>query len=114
MIYPTLDQLNPDGKYNRYAITIAAAKGARMVTDEYVAEREIAEQLVARKETDKPLAALIDKELRDEKAVHTSVYRMMRGEIVIMEEGEKTAEESESAEESAVEEEAEETAETAE
>ncbi len=114
MIYPTLDQLNPDGKYNRYAITIAAAKGARMVTDEYVAEREIAEQMVARKDTDKPLAALIDKELRDEKAVHTSVYRMMRGEIVIVEEDEKVAEDSEGAEEPVTDEEAEETTETAE
>ena len=62
MIYPTLEELSKQGKYNRYAITMAAAKGARMVTEEYVMEREHAEQLIARKETDKPLAALIDEE----------------------------------------------------
>ena len=55
MIYPTLEELSKQGKYNRYAITMAAAKGARMVTEEYVMEREHAEQLIARKETDKPL-----------------------------------------------------------
>ena len=40
MIYPTLEELSKQGKYNRYAITMAAAKGARMVTEEYVMERE--------------------------------------------------------------------------
>ena len=40
-----LDQLSKDGKFDRYTVTIAAAKGARMVTEEYVAERERAEQV---------------------------------------------------------------------
>ncbi|MBQ8400257.1 MAG: hypothetical protein IJX08_09900 [Clostridia bacterium] len=83
MIYPTLDQLSKEGKYDRYTVTIAAAKGARMVTEEYVAERERAEQMVSRKETDKSLCALIEPELRDEKAVRTAVHRMYRGEFVI-------------------------------
>lgn len=100
MIYPTLEELSKQGKYNRYAITMAAAKGARMVTEEYVMEREHAEQLIARKETDKPLAALIDEELRDEKAVRTSVHRLRNGEFLIEEES-ANAEEPQTAEESA-------------
>ena len=99
MIYPTLDQLSKDGKFDRYTVTIAAAKGARMVTEEYVAERERAEQMVARKETDKSLSALIDKELRDEKAVRTAVHRLHSGEYVIGPKPEKTEESEEAVEE---------------
>lgn len=77
MIYPTLEELSNNGKYNRYTVTVAAAKGARMVTEEYCAERERAEQMVARKETDKSISALIDRELRDEKAVRTAVHRFI-------------------------------------
>ena len=88
MIYPTFEELSKDGKYNRYTIAMAAAKGARLVTEEYMEEREHAEQMVQRKETDKPLCALIDKELRDEKAVRTSVHRLSTGEYLIVEPGE--------------------------
>lgn len=83
MIYPTLEELSKEGKYNRYTVTVAAAKGARLVTEEYVNEREYAEQKVARKETDKTISELIDKELRDEKAVRTAVHRLRKGEYVI-------------------------------
>ena len=114
MIYPTLDQLSKDGKFDRYTVTIAAAKGARMVTEEYVAERERAEQMVARKETDKSLGALIDKELRDEKAVRTAVHRLNSGEYVIGPKPEKAAEECEELAEAAEEESAEDTADGAE
>ena len=105
MIYPTLEELRVavDVLCNCIkiaAITMAAAKGARMVTEEYVMEREHAEQLIARKETDKPLAALIDEELRDEKAVRTSVHRLRNGEFLIEEES-ANAEEPQTAEESA-------------
>ena len=93
MIYPTLEELSQNGKYNRYTVTVAAAKGARMVTEEYCVERERAEQLVMRKETDKPMSALIDKELRDEKAVRTAVHRFLpedgkEPEFIILEDGE--------------------------
>ena len=93
MIYPTLEELSQNGKYNRYTVTMAAAKGARMVTEEYCVERERAEQLVMRKETDKPMSALIDKELRDEKAVRTAVHRFLpedgkEPEFIILEDGE--------------------------
>ena len=94
MIYPTLEELSQNGKYNRYTVTMAAAKGARMVTEEYCVERERAEQLVLRKETDKPMSALIDKELRDEKAVRTAVHRFLpedgkEPEFIIVEDGEE-------------------------
>ena len=85
MIYPTFEELSKDGKYNRYTIAMAAAKGARLVTEEYIEEREHAEEMIQRKETDKPLAALIDRELLDEKAVRTSVHRLSSGEYLIKE-----------------------------
>ena len=63
-------------------------------------EREPAEQLSARNATEKPVAALIDEELRDEKAVRTSVHRLRNGEFLIEEEP-ANAEEPQTAEESA-------------
>ena len=38
MIYPTIDKLT-GGEFNRYELVIGVAKGARIVTDEYVAMR---------------------------------------------------------------------------
>ena len=92
MIYPTFEELSKDGKYNRYTVAMAAAKGARLVTEEYLEEREHADQMVQRKETDKPMYALIDEELRDEKAVRTSVHRLSSGEYVIREQGDAAEE----------------------
>lgn len=43
MIKPSIDQLTK-GKMNRYMLVMATAKCARMVTDEYVAQREKAEK----------------------------------------------------------------------
>jgi len=88
MIYPTVDQLS-HGKFDRYAITVATAKCARLVTDEYAQQREMAEKMIARKETDKSIFALINKEIRDEKAVKMAIKRLMSGEYVIVEPEEK-------------------------
>ena len=44
MINPSIEQLT-QGKFNRYALVIATAKCARIVTDEYVKQREEAEKL---------------------------------------------------------------------
>ncbi len=82
MIKPTIAELSK-GKYNRYTLVIAAAKGAKMVTDEYVAQREYAEELIANKETDKPLYALIDRDCRDEKAVKVALMRLKNNEYII-------------------------------
>ena len=86
MIYPTPEQLSGEGKYNRYTLVIASAKCARAITDEYVEQRTVAEKLLANKETDKSLASMIKKEIRDEKAVTTAVNRLKDGTYVINDE----------------------------
>ncbi|MBQ4116222.1 MAG: hypothetical protein IJD37_02475 [Clostridia bacterium] len=85
-ISPTLEELQEKGKYNRYELVIATAKCARIVTNEYVSQREYAEKLVANKETDKSIAALISREYRDEKAVRTAINRLHSKEYEIVEE----------------------------
>ncbi|MBO5040723.1 MAG: hypothetical protein J6D09_06480 [Clostridia bacterium] len=83
MITPSLDSLTQNNKYNRYTLVIAVAKCARKVTDEYVAQREEAERMLANKETDKSLSALIKKDYRDEKAVRIGINRLSNGEYII-------------------------------
>lgn len=83
MIYPSVDELTQNNKYNRYTLVIAVAKCARMVTDEYVSQRENAERMLANKETDKSLAYLIKKDFRDEKAVRIAINRLYQGEYRI-------------------------------
>lgn len=83
MITPSVDELTQNNKYNRYTLVIAVAKCARKVTEEYVAQREVAERMLANKETDKSLAALIKKDFRDEKAVRIGINRLNAGEYRI-------------------------------
>ncbi len=83
MIYPSVDELSKNNKYNRYTLVIAVAKCARMVTDEYVDQREKAERMLDNKETDKSLASLIKKDFRDVKAVRIGVNRLYSGEYKI-------------------------------
>ena len=80
MIYPTIDKLT-GGEFNRYELVIGVAKGARIVTDEYVEMRMKAQKMIENHETDKPLAALIDPEYKDQKAVKISVAKLERGEF---------------------------------
>ncbi len=82
LIQPSIVDLTKD-KYNAYTVVIAAAKGARMVTDEYVAQRERADRMVANKETDRPLHTLIESEYRDEKSVKVAVRRLHEGKYLI-------------------------------
>ena len=85
MIYPTINELTKGGEYNRYEIALATAKCARMITNEYTRQRVEAErQMTGNKETDKPLLAMIDKEVRDEKAVKLAIGRMHKGEYTIV------------------------------
>ena len=84
MIYPSVDELTQNNKYNRYTLVIAVAKCARMVTDEYVTQREAAERMLANKETDKSLTSLIRKDFRDEKAVRIAINRLYQGEYRIV------------------------------
>ncbi len=84
MIYPSIDSLTKD-KFNRYTLVVATAKCARIVTDEYVRQREAAEKLISNKETEKSLVAMIKREFRDEKAVKTAINRLNLGEFRIKE-----------------------------
>ena len=84
MIYPTINELTK-GEYNRYEIALATAKCARMITNEYTRQRVEAErQMTGNKETDKPLNTMIDKEVRDEKAVKLAIGRIHKGEYTIV------------------------------
>ena len=84
MIYPAIQDL-AQGEYNRYEIALATAKCARMITNEYVQQRETAERsMTGNKETDKPLNTMIDREVRDEKAVKIAIGRIQNGEYTIV------------------------------
>ena len=84
MIYPTFSELTKD-QFNRYQLAVATAKCARIITDEYVQQREDAEKAqTGNKETDSALRATVDKELRDEKAVKTAIRRLHAGEYEIV------------------------------
>ena len=48
--------------------------------------------MLANKETDKSLASMIKREIRDEKAVKTAIKRLYNGEFVITEGGEEKEE----------------------
>ena len=93
MIYPTITELTKD-EFNRYELALATAKCARMITDEYVRQREAAEKAATgNKETDKNLIKMINKEYRDEKAVKNAItrinnqqYKIVRKEDVELEE----------------------------
>lgn len=79
MLHPTIDELT-QGKYNRYELALATAKCARLITDEYVRQHDVAERSqTGNKETDRPINTMIDKELRDEKAVKVAINRLHAG-----------------------------------
>ena len=85
MIYPTITELTKD-EFNRYELALATAKCARLITNEYVKQREAAEKSASgNKEADRNLMNMINKEYRDEKAVknaitkiHNGTYRIVR------------------------------------
>ena len=84
MLYPTIDELTNSNQFNRYELALATAKCARLITDEYVRQHDFAEKSqTGNKETDKPINTMIDRELRDEKAVKVAIGRLHRGEYAI-------------------------------
>ncbi len=84
MIYPTITELTKD-EFNRYELALATAKCARIITDEYVRQREMAEKAsTGNKEADRNLINNINKEYRDEKAVKNAIMRIHRGEYAIV------------------------------
>ena len=88
MIHPTIGQLiDKSEDINRYSLVIATAKTARIITDEYVKQREYAEKMAAR-ETDKKnvYQGIVKKEYRDEKAVKNAITGLYEGEFKIIKE----------------------------
>ena len=88
MIYPTIDQLTK-GRFNRYELVVAVAKGARIVTDEYVQMRAKAQKMIENHETDKSLAALIDPVYKDQKAVKIAIAKLDSGEFKMVKDSEQ-------------------------
>lgn len=96
MLYPTIKELTKD-EFNRYELALATAKCARIITDEYVKQREAAEKAATgNKENDRNLMNMINKEYRDEKAVKNAINKIHSGEykIVHTEEVEEQEEEA--------------------
>ena len=84
MLYPTITDLTK-GNFNRYELAIATAKCARLITDEYVRQREAAEkQLANNKESDKPMISMIESEYRDEKAVKVAINHIYAGDYTML------------------------------
>ncbi len=86
MIYPTIAELTK-GEYNRYQLTLATAKCARLITDEYTKQRVEAEnQLSSNKENSgSTIISMINPPiLANEKAVKNAINSMHGGEYVIV------------------------------
>ncbi len=96
MLYPTIQELTK-GEFNRYELALATAKCARIITNEYVEQREAAEKAATgNKEADRNLMNMINKEYRDEKAVKNAINKIHKGEYVLvrLEETEESAPET--------------------
>ena len=106
MLYPTITELTKE-EFNRYELALGTAKCARLITDEYVKQREAAEKsATGNKENDRNLINMITKEYRDEKAVKNAISKIHDGKYVIIhkpEEEEIAKASSEEAAESAIE-----------
>ena len=84
MLYPTITELTKD-EFNRYELALATAKCARIITDEYVAQRVAAEEAAGgNKDTERTLINMINKEYRDEKAVKNAITKIHSGEYKIV------------------------------
>ena len=84
MIYPTITELTKD-EFNRYELALAAAKCARMLTDEYVQHKENAEKSsTGNKEADRNIMNAINKEYREEKAVKNAITKIHNGTFKIV------------------------------
>lgn len=105
MLHPTIKELSKD-EFNRYELTLATAKCARILTDEYVRQRDEAEKsMTGNKDSDRNLMNMIDQDLKDEKAIKNAIDRFYDGRYEIYREedtdaAEETAETVETAEES--------------
>ena len=91
MIYPTVDTIGK-GEFDRYSVTVAVAKAACLVKDEYSKQKEEAEKIIGNKGSDKSIHALISEELRDDKSIKTAIDRIRNGTYEIVDPSVKDAE----------------------
>ncbi len=95
MLYPSIQELlevtakEGQERLNKYSLTMATAKCARVVTNCYHEQRYNAEKKISNKETDKDLASMITKEYRDEKSVKNAVREIKEGKFEIYLPGEE-------------------------
>ncbi len=100
VIYPPIPELTDNYRHNRYELVIAVAKGAHLVTSEYLTMRANAERMIAEEKVDKPMLSLIDPEYRDQKAIRIAISRLHEGRYRMMNRAEiEAAEAAEKAEE---------------
>lgn len=99
MIHPSIGELTNNGEINRYTLVVATAKCARIITDEYVKQREYAEKLALSKENEKKsnITSMIKREYRDEKAVKNAIEGLYNGDFKIVDEAEKADNNAEAA-----------------
>ena len=84
MLYPTIDQLTKD-EFNRYELALATARCARILTDEYVVQKEAAEKSsTGNKDADRNIINQLNKEYREEKAVKNAITKIHRGNFKIV------------------------------
>ncbi|MBQ7171020.1 MAG: DNA-directed RNA polymerase subunit omega [Clostridia bacterium] len=83
MIKPSIEDLTK-GQFNRYELVLGTAKLARVLTDDYTERREEAEKMIANKETDKTIAAMLKLDAEDEKAVKAAINRLDSGEYELI------------------------------
>lgn len=92
MIYPTIAELTK-GEFNRYQLTLATAKCARLITEEYVKQRTAAENaLTGTKEGGSTIASMIDPVLANEKAVKNAINSLHNGKYAIVDAPEEVVE----------------------
>ena len=78
MIYPSMSEITEKNNINRYELVVATAKCARIITDDYIKQKELAEK------SDDRIPVKIKKELRDEKAVQNAINMLSDGEFTII------------------------------
>jgi len=86
MIHPSIAELTNNNNVNRYTLVVATAKCARIITEEYVKQREYAEKLSLKDGDKKNSAAnMISKDYRDEKAVKLAINGLYEGDFKLIE-----------------------------
>ena len=87
MLYPSIQELltatSKDGeeRLNKYSVTMATAKCARIITNEYIEQRHNAEKKGAKDEKDS--AYQVNRDYRDEKAVKNALREMKEGKFQV-------------------------------